>query len=93
MRNSALDETLLKSAYSQPALVPACPWLRSHPSRQANPYLASQTSNQSSQLKMSWFTGGGRASWLWALQWQDRNGKRDLPIRKPPFMERPAPDW
>ena len=66
MRSSALDETLKKEVYQQPALIPAEPWLGS--SAPGKPKVAIAKGASVSQAKVTWSPGGFSKAWLWLVQ-------------------------
>ena len=64
MKNSALDNALLKEVYRQPALIPACPWLNA-----TSPPLPKLTVDAWRQtLHMQWKNGAGEPANWWVLQ-------------------------
>ncbi len=63
--NRALTE-VVRTAYPQPALVPASPWLDSIPPNK--PKLSSGAGWSS--LRFDWARGEGEPAWLWVLQFQ-----------------------
>jgi uncharacterized lipoprotein YddW (UPF0748 family) len=66
MRNTALDDTLKREVYQQPALVPASPWLGS--SAPGKPKLTVSKAATASQSKASWSPSGFSKAWLWLVQ-------------------------
>lgn len=63
MSGNGVGETLSRGVYSEPALVPASPWLsRTTPGA---PKLSVRLSEN--RLRATWRSGGGKA-WLWLLQ-------------------------
>jgi hypothetical protein len=64
MKNSALDGTLLRRVYDQPALAPIYPWLPSicpdKPSLRAT--------IRGSEVNLNWDSMGSVKAWLWLLQ-------------------------
>ena len=69
MRNTSLDAALLQEVYSQPALVPASPWLaRATPGK---PALIVTGGN--SPVQLTWQAAKPGQAWLWLLQ--TRHGK------------------
>jgi uncharacterized lipoprotein YddW (UPF0748 family) len=66
MRNTSLADALEREVYTQPALVPACPWLgRSRPGK---PKLA--VAPNAGRLEISWRLGGADRVAHWLLQTQ-----------------------
>jgi uncharacterized lipoprotein YddW (UPF0748 family) len=72
MRNSALDDALVKNVYAEPALIPASPWLGS--ARPEKPML-SVADAEGGKLRVSWSGGGTGKSHLWVLQTQSQEGE------------------
>ena len=66
MRNSTLDEVLIKEVYQQPALVPPAPWLGG--SRLGKPALTAIAGETGPRLKLSWTPSRTGKAWLWLLQ-------------------------
>ena len=66
MRNGALASGLEREVYSQPALVPACPWLGKAPL--AKPKLTVRVEGKGHLLKVNWFPADTERPWLWVLQ-------------------------
>jgi uncharacterized lipoprotein YddW (UPF0748 family) len=71
---SVLDNQALaisiRSAYAQPALVPASPWLDSLPPEQPKIIVAENTP---ANLQARWENSGGGPAWLWVLQFHGTN--------------------
>jgi uncharacterized lipoprotein YddW (UPF0748 family) len=71
---SVLDNRTLSDAvraeYSQPALVPASPWLDATPPEKPKLFAGQSTRSHSSQLNLRWENGGGEPAWLWVLQFR-----------------------
>ncbi len=65
MRNQALDDALQTQIYTQPALVPASPWLAS--SVPARPALTVAEAG-ASKLRLTWAAGAPGKPWLWLVQ-------------------------
>jgi uncharacterized lipoprotein YddW (UPF0748 family) len=63
MRNSTLDQALEREVYSEPALVPASPWLGS--ARLHKPHLVA---NHGGPLTFTWAGHGSEQPWLWLVQ-------------------------
>jgi uncharacterized lipoprotein YddW (UPF0748 family) len=72
MRSSALDETLKREVYQQPALIPAEPWLGG--SAPAKPKLSVAKGKAGAQAKATWSSIGFSKAWLWLVQ--TRSGQR-----------------
>jgi len=70
MRNQSLDDALEAQVYSQPALVPASPWLGSN--RLPKPMLTVAEAGQS-KLRVTWTSGSATKPSLWLVQ--ARNGR------------------
>jgi hypothetical protein len=66
MRSSALDEALEREVYTQPALVPASPWLDN--ARPEKPRLTAGKADRSAALSVSWAPSVAGKAWLWLLQ-------------------------
>ena len=77
MGNSALDTVLEREVYTQPALMPALPWLsRTRPEK---PGLAVTSGDPGSQLEIRWTPSGSDKVWLWLLQTRTgREWKREI---------------
>ena len=58
---------LSRTLYTQPALVPASPWLSKGVPRQ--PTVTAGSDSQG--LHISWLPTGADRAWLWALQWKE----------------------
>lgn len=71
MRNAELGAMLAQGPYAEPALVPACPWLKAKPL--TKPQLRVAASGQSS-LKLAWESAPAEDVFLWVLQYR-RSGK------------------
>jgi len=66
MRNSALDEALIREAYQEPALVPPSLWLgRAQPGK---PQITPDTAQRAGSLALSWAPSGQGRAWLWLVQ-------------------------
>jgi hypothetical protein len=70
MRNQSLDDALESQVYSQPALVPASPWLGNNPL--PKPTLSIAEASQS-KLRVAWISGSATKPSLWLVQ--ARNGR------------------
>ena len=64
MRNNALDAALEREVYSEPALIPASPWLGNI--RHGKPQVT--VTNGEGGVKISWTPAPTEAAWLWLLQ-------------------------
>jgi uncharacterized lipoprotein YddW (UPF0748 family) len=71
MRNNALDETLQREVYSQPALMPVATWLSG--SRPEKPTLALSSNQGVNRATINWPAGAKGSPWLWLVQ--TRTGK------------------
>lgn len=76
-----LVSALAQQAYSQPAVIPAMPWLDQRPPRA--PVLR-VTSARGSGLKVSWESATAGSAWLWVVQtrWNGRWETQILPNRQ-----------
>jgi uncharacterized lipoprotein YddW (UPF0748 family) len=63
--NSALADSV-RTAYAQPALVPASPWLDSIPPDKPKLTIGESRAG----LRFQWNTSGGEPAWLWVLQFR-----------------------
>jgi hypothetical protein len=70
MRNQPLDDALQTQLYTQPALVPASPWLGS--GTMAGPVLTVAEAGVT-RLRVTWNAAGANKPWLWLVQ--TRNGR------------------
>lgn len=70
MRNQSLDDALETQVYSQPALVPASPWLGNN--RLPKPTVTVAETSQS-KLRVTWKSGSATKPSLWLVQ--ARNGR------------------
>jgi uncharacterized lipoprotein YddW (UPF0748 family) len=70
MRNQALDDALQQQVYSQPALMPASPWLGN--GRPGKPALKVAEAGES-KLRVTWTSPSAAKPWLWLVQ--ARNGR------------------
>ncbi len=70
LRNQALDDALQLQVYSQPALMPASPWLGN--GRPVKPALTVAEASQS-KLRVTWTSASATNPWLWLVQ--ARNGR------------------
>src|ERR1043165_3830797 len=61
MRSSALDEALEREVYTQPALVPASPWLDN--ARPEKPRLTAGKADRSAALSVSWAPSVAGKAW------------------------------
>src|SRR6266566_6814596 len=59
-----IDDALLKELYTQPALVPASPWLENAPPGAPN----LQMESAQAELRLRWAQSDVRPVWLWVLQ-------------------------
>jgi uncharacterized lipoprotein YddW (UPF0748 family) len=66
--NRALAD-VIRAQYSQPALVPASPWLDSIPPRQPKLVVTAENSG----VRAHWANNGGELAWLWILQFRINN--------------------
>jgi uncharacterized lipoprotein YddW (UPF0748 family) len=69
LENRVLADAI-RAQYSQPALVPASPWLDSIPPNR--PKLSVGESRTG--LRFEWATSGGKPVWLWVFQFQTNDG-------------------
>jgi uncharacterized lipoprotein YddW (UPF0748 family) len=65
MRNQALDDELQTQIYTQPALVPASPWLGDGALPKPALVVAEANANK---LRLTWTAGPGSKAWLWLVQ-------------------------
>ena len=63
MQNAALSSGLERSSYTEPALIPAMPWLKAAPAE--TPVV---TVSQVNSSRVSWSFGSGAAPRLWVVQ-------------------------
>lgn len=93
-----LADALSKGPYSQPALVPASPWLDKLPP--GKPRISIEKEKTSERVKLSWNVTGSEPAWVWILQtktgdqWKmeilpSKETSRLLKTRNPSSL----PDW
>jgi len=71
MQNSALDEVLRRQTYSQPALVPAMPWL-SRTALADKPKLSVSHNEKGTRVIIGWSPSGLEKPSVWVLQTRTR---------------------
>ena len=62
-----VSNELARALYTQPALVPASPWL----SNAAPPQPSVTAGSDGAGLRISWLPAGKSTAWLWTLQWKE----------------------
>ena len=72
MHNAAFDEALERDVYSQPALVPASPWLGD--ARLKKPVLRAGPGASAADPVFNWSLADGEKPWLWVLQMRISGG-------------------
>ena len=73
LRSRTLADALAADLYTQPALVPASPWLSA--TRPGKPLLSVANGNAGTGLRVSWQANSGERAARWVLQTQAANGE------------------
>jgi uncharacterized lipoprotein YddW (UPF0748 family) len=67
LNNGGLADQMLRDVYTEPALIPASPWLSSAPPTRPEINIATKTEGDDG-LTLQWQDDDGDHIWLWALQ-------------------------
>ncbi len=84
--NGGISDLLLQKVYTQPALIPASPWLNDRPPGQ--PRLTITTDDKSGNIKLNWQATGNEKTQLWVLQAKTENEWKTkiLPSQKTSYL-------